>query len=440
MDSVETILSLASKIYDLVQNVQANKKRCGRVYERVRALGDLVSSIKQRSKGQTSVNVEKALQELSITLKSAQELIRKFTVSSWMKRILNSGSHEDEFNNVNERLNDAFQALSGALQVEQGNKLYQVFELASREKEDELDGKEDDTELKKLLDDYMKDQQKKMEQMLKDFEEVKINVEKVVEMLNKPSITDEVIRMIKPEEIKYEYPKKPFMTTQTSEVYRGEYHGFEVAIKRYTDPVNTSPREIRSVFNKEVETMRRFESPNILRMFGICVQNEEGPDPQFLIIMEYCEKGSLRQVLDSDKWKLSWNRKARMCLDAAKGLYRLHQTEKKSKVHGSISSSKFLVGEGFTVKLGGFELAKTETSLKKSTKDKEIRSVCYSSPETLNNINHVYSKQSLESSCGRWQPVRNLFKIVQVRTFIRKCARISFRSRCPTTVLQNWEV
>lgn len=34
--------------------------------------------------------------------------------------------------------------------------------------------------------------------------------------------------------------------------------------------------ELRSIFNKEVETMKRFESPNILRMFGICVQDENG--------------------------------------------------------------------------------------------------------------------------------------------------------------------
>ena len=37
-------------------------------------------------------------------------------------------------------------------------------------------------------------------------------------------------------------------------------------------------RDVRSVFHEEVETMRRFESPNILRMFGICVQDENGKD------------------------------------------------------------------------------------------------------------------------------------------------------------------
>ena len=30
------------------------------------------------------------------------------------------------------------------------------------------------------------------------------------------------------------------------------------------------------MFEKEIQTMRLFESPNILRMFGICVHNEKG--------------------------------------------------------------------------------------------------------------------------------------------------------------------
>lgn len=149
MDFIDPILSIASQIYTLVENVKANKKRCWRVSHRVKALEELVRSIKKREPGQTSANVEKALKELSITLKSAQGLIKKYTLANWLERIVNSSSHGDEFNTLNDRLNDAFQVLSGALQVEQGNVLYQVFELTFREKEDEVDGREDDTELKK---------------------------------------------------------------------------------------------------------------------------------------------------------------------------------------------------------------------------------------------------------------------------------------------------
>lgn len=38
--------------------------------------------------------------------------------------------------------------------------------------------------------------------------------------------------------------------------------------------------KVRAIFHEEVETMRRFESPNILRMFGISVQDGERPESQ----------------------------------------------------------------------------------------------------------------------------------------------------------------
>ncbi|XP_020787832.1 mixed lineage kinase domain-like protein [Boleophthalmus pectinirostris] len=399
MDFIEPILSIASAIYDLVENVKANKKRCHRVADRVKALEELVQSARKRKAILKSDVVEKGLQELTITLTSARDLIEKYTQASWVQRILKSGSHLDGFTTVNERLNDAFQVLSGALQVEHGDMIYEVFEISHRQKLDEMDSREDDAELKRLLLNYVQVQQDKMDAMMKEFEEVKTNVAKMVDILNKPSATNEVIRMIKPEELKYDFPQQPFMVTPTSEVYKGEYNGFTVAIKRFIDQADTSFSEINNVFNKEVQTMRLFESPNILRMFGICVKNKEGPYPEYLIIMEYCEKGSLRQVLDSD-CKLSWMRKARMCLDAAKGLYRLHQTEAKSKVHGCINSDKFLVAEGYRVKLGGFELAKTETSLKKNRHDRQSRSLCYSPPQMLNSIDYPYSKECEVYSFG----------------------------------------
>ncbi|XP_069018883.1 mixed lineage kinase domain-like protein [Embiotoca jacksoni] len=433
MDIVDPILSIASEIYKLVENVKANKRSCHRVSDRVKALEELVQSIREREAVNTSAEVKKGLEELTITLKSARELIRKYTSANWVKRVLKSSSHGDEFNSVNERLTDAFQVLSGAQQVEQGNLLYNVFQITSRVKEDEEDRREDEAELKTLLLEYMNDQKEKMDAMQREFELVKINVEKVVEILDKPSITSEDIRMIKPQELKYKHPKTPFMTTSTSNVYKGEYRGFTVAIKRYIDPVNTSPGQVQSIFRKEVDTMRRFESPNILRLFGICVQDENSPKPQFLIIMEYCEKGSLRQVLDSD-CKLSWTRKARMCLDAAQGLYRLHQTEEKSKVHGCINSSKFLVAEGYRVMLAGFELAKTETSLKK-TKEKESRSLCYTCPQMLDDISYDYSKECELYSFGivLWEVAtrRKPFKELSNKDIYQKVCKEKYSEPLP---------
>ncbi|KAA8590433.1 hypothetical protein FQN60_014367 [Etheostoma spectabile] len=383
MDLIEPILSIASQIYALVEKVQANKRQCKRVCDRVKALECVVKAIRERIKGQSSTNVEKPLKELSITLDSAKELIRKFTSSSWAKRVLNSGNHQDEFQSLNDRLNDAFQPLVLCQGVDLEDKVVKVFNQITREKEDQLDRKEDNTELERLLREHHKELQEKLEAMQKEFES----------FVEKKSLTEIDIQMIKPDKLTYtDFPKVPFIKTETSEVYRGKYCDFPVAIKRYTETLQTSISTVEKIFKKEVETMKRFESPNILRMFGICV-DKEGPNPQFLVIMEYCEMGNLRQVLDNKNHELSWTTKARMCRDAARGLYRLHQSEQQFRVHGSINSNKFLVSEGFVVKLGGFELAKTETSLRKTTKENVSRSLAYSSPQMLLSINHKYSKE-----------------------------------------------
>lgn len=148
MDFVEPILSIASEIYQLVETVKANRKRCRRVCERVKALNELVRSIQKQGPEKTSDEVTTALQELSLTLELARDVVRKYTLANWVERVLKSGSHGDEFSSLNERLNDTFQVLSGALQVEQGNVLNQVFELTVRKSQDEIDGGEDDNQLK----------------------------------------------------------------------------------------------------------------------------------------------------------------------------------------------------------------------------------------------------------------------------------------------------
>uniref|UniRef100_A0A8C8IYR4 Protein kinase domain-containing protein n=1 Tax=Oncorhynchus tshawytscha TaxID=74940 RepID=A0A8C8IYR4_ONCTS len=214
------------------------------------------------------------------------------------------------------------------------------------------------------------------------------------------SILDQDIREIKPEELIYDVPKEPFIKNDNSEIFKGEYNKFTVAIKRYAYSSGTSLSQVRSVFKKEVETMKRFESPNILRMFGIC----------------FCEKGSLRAVLDSQR-KLPWDRKARLSLDAAQGIYRLHQSEEKFKVHGCINSSRFLVDAGYRVKLAYFELAQTETSLKR-TKDRKRRSLCYSSPQQLESVNHPYNK-----ACEMYSFGVVLWEIATCKIPFKDCSR-----------------
>ncbi|XP_071316416.1 uncharacterized protein [Trachinotus anak] len=133
MDYVDQLLSVCQTIYQMVENTKANKERCQRVSRRVKALEELVLTIKQRGPGQISAPVDKALKDLSITLHSAKDLIMKYSQTNVVKSFLKSGNLEEKFYMVNERLTDNFHILSGTLQVEQGNILYKVYESVVRE-------------------------------------------------------------------------------------------------------------------------------------------------------------------------------------------------------------------------------------------------------------------------------------------------------------------
>ncbi|XP_055790556.1 mixed lineage kinase domain-like protein isoform X2 [Salvelinus fontinalis] len=384
MDIIKPILGIAKKLYSLCAEVKANKKRCQRLAQRVKALADTVSMVK--GLGEDPAPVENSLHELKLTLENAQDMVEKYASAKYMNRVLKAYKQGEEFESLTMRLYDSAQVLSLALQVDHREQLQQRFNEETRWREDKADREIDHLELQKLLHEKVEEVQGKVDSTQEDVKDIKA----ILESLKKPRILDQDIREIKPEELIYNLPKEPFIKNDNSEIFKGEYNKFTVAIKRYTYSSSTSLSQVRSVFKKEVETMKRFESPNILRMFGICVQQESGPNPNYLIVMEFCEKGSLREVLDSQR-KLPWDRKARMSLDAAQGLYRLHQSEEKFKVHGCINSSKFLVDAGYRVKLAGFELAQTETSLKR-TKDRKRSSLCYSSPQQLESVNHPYNK------------------------------------------------
>ncbi|XP_064168098.1 mixed lineage kinase domain-like protein [Anguilla rostrata] len=385
MDLVDPILSIAEKLYALCGEVKANKKRWRRLADRVRALEAIVRSVRVKGLGEKPEAVRRGLEELKCTIEAAQEVVKKYTSSRFLSRIARAYDLGEEFEMLNDRLNDTFQLLSLALQIDQRETLASVFAEARRREEDRADKERDHKELE-MLAEKVDAMQEGVDSVKNDVQDIKV----MLKSLKTPSLQRLDIREIKLEELEFEEPKKPIMKSPTHKLYKGQYNKFAVAIKRYTYTANTTPSEVRSIFKKEVETMKRFESPNILRMFGICVQDEDGPCPNYLIVMEFCEKGSLREVL-SGKDKLSWGRRARMSLDAAQGLYRLHQSEEKFKVHGCISSGKFLVDDGYRVKLGCFELAKTETSLRRDKKGNST-SVHYCSPQQLQTVHHSYNK------------------------------------------------
>ncbi|CAH1270043.1 MLKL [Branchiostoma lanceolatum] len=159
----------------------------------------------------------------------------------------------------------------------------------------------------------------------------------------------------------------------------------------------TSAMDLR----REAEVLMKFQSENVVRVFGICT------DPgNYLLVMEYAQLGTLRDVLQDKKYDLSWDRRVRMGLEGARGLYTLHYG-KTSMLHCDVNTRKFLVYGDMHVKLTGFGLATTRSSARKlgrsSRKGRPSstrHTVKFVAPERISDINTPYDDRAESYSFG----------------------------------------
>ncbi|NXK45989.1 MLKL protein, partial [Chauna torquata] len=390
MDIVERILSLAQAIHSQFEHVKCCKHQCQRLMERIQILLEPVRILQAQPPWHISHHEEQMLRKLLQALGEAQKLVMKYSQTSWIQKFLSARSSGEEFVWVNESLEDVAQGLSLLLQAEQKQAFLEAFQAKTCRRQDA----EDLTDDRAFLDQVMasteepKDGAREIHmdglcvESKVDWMQSELN--KIVNVGKREAITE-----IERDQLTF---RRRLQDTERYDLYEGEYLKYPVAIKTFKRPLTTDPTKVRDIFEKEIQTLKKFESPNILRMYGICIEEKDG-SPCFSIVMEYCKHGTLREVLTKQR-HLSWEVRIRMALGAARGLYRLHQTEEKSRLHGCICSSKFLVAGDYCVKLSGFELCETESSIKRKAKKNwnQVSMLAYVAPETLKDIYYPYRR------------------------------------------------
>ncbi|NXG37535.1 MLKL protein, partial [Dromaius novaehollandiae] len=389
MDIVERVFSIAQSLYAQFEQVKCCTHQCQRLVERIHILLEPVKVLRAQPGMHISQHEEELLKKLLRTLGEAQRLVTKYSQASWIQKFLRARSSGEEFVWVNESLEDIAQGLSLLLQAEQKQAFLEAFQAKTCRWQDAEDLRND----RAFLDEVIASTENPEDtEICLDRQCVESKVDWMQSELNKKVDVDkrEDITEIQREHLTF---RRHLQDTDSYDLYEGEYLKYPVAIKTFKRPLTTDPVKVRDIFEKEVQTLKKFESPNILRMYGICIE-EQDRSPCFSIVMEYCEHGTLREVLTKQQ-QLSWERRLRMALGAARGLYRLHQTEKKSRLHGCINSSKFLVAGDYCVKLSGFELCETELSIKRRVKKKNwnrVSTLAYVAPENMKDIYYPYKR------------------------------------------------
>ncbi|KAJ0692374.1 putative protein kinase RLK-Pelle-CrRLK1L-1 family [Helianthus annuus] len=129
-------------------------------------------------------------------------------------------------------------------------------------------------------------------------------------------------------------------------VYRGEMSHCKdrsmTAIKRI------DPKYGQGIpkFLKEISTLSCYRHENIVSLLGFCYQGDE-----MILVYEHVSHGSIDRYLDSPH--LTWSRRLKICLDAAKGLRYLHDQRETHQrlIHYGVKSANILLDDQWNAKV-----------------------------------------------------------------------------------------
>ncbi|MGA2654482.1 MAG: hypothetical protein ABSF18_00690 [Gammaproteobacteria bacterium] len=114
---INAIGALTKEIYNSVQRVEANKNQCERIYHRIESISNILSALKTLRNDEQFVA---HLNDLHICMQQCYSFIMQFQdKSSWIMKVVKSGTHEKEFAQLNQALTDKISVLELSINVQQ---------------------------------------------------------------------------------------------------------------------------------------------------------------------------------------------------------------------------------------------------------------------------------------------------------------------------------
>ncbi|KAK7331220.1 hypothetical protein VNO77_25438 [Canavalia gladiata] len=135
-------------------------------------------------------------------------------------------------------------------------------------------------------------------------------------------------------------------------VYQGILpSGKLVAIKRAQKESKQGGLE----FKAEIELLSRVHHKNLVSLVGFCFEREEQ-----MLVYEFVSNGTLKDAISGKSGTvLSWSRRLKVALGAARGLAYLHEHADPPIIHRDIKSNNILLDENYNAKVADFGLSKS---------------------------------------------------------------------------------
>ena len=159
-------------------------------------------------------------------------------------------------------------------------------------------------------------------------------------------------------------------------VYKAFYRDLTVAVKKM---VAVGFSKSIEDFETEIMFMRTVRHKNIVLFIG-AGKSQPGDAP--FLVMEYMERGSLRNVLYDLSIDIDYDRKLSFAMDSARGMHFLHTLE-PPRIHRDLKSDNLLVSKDWIVKVADFGLGRTVNVNIKRNDKKHIRRQNCSNPQHI---------------------------------------------------------
>ena len=187
-------------------------------------------------------------------------------------------------------------------------------------------------------------------------------------------------------------------------VFKAVFKEKDVAVKamfaeRNDGPIHI-PQNIVANMRKEALILSSLNHPNILRVFGIV------PDSAW-IVMEYCPRGSLQDVLLSNV-DLGRVEQLRVVSEIATGVAYLHLPD-VSIVHGDLKSANVLLARDGSIRLCDFGMSqaknrsKTMTIASSDTKKGHALTIPWTAPELFRDEPKTFASDSYALGVTIWE-------------------------------------
>ncbi|RLN09513.1 hypothetical protein C2845_PM11G18150 [Panicum miliaceum] len=152
-------------------------------------------------------------------------------------------------------------------------------------------------------------------------------------------------------------------------VYKGLYHGHEIAVKRLGQLQGLDD----TAFDNEFRNLFKIRHPNIVRLIGYCHESQrkfiphEGKlvtaiEMERVLCFEYVEGGNLQDHLSAELCGLDWPTCFTIIKGICEGLHHLHRAQGKPIYHLDLKPANILLDKMMTAKIGDLGLSRLVSS------------------------------------------------------------------------------